>query len=328
MREAIGVVVLERRPAAEDELDPRVLDHVVEPRRRRRAIGVRAAEVDDRHARIHVENAVERAVPARGRVPDLADDPRAGPLVVRGLREFAQEMRAEIARDIEPPAVDAVAQVRAHRALGAVPEMLAHLVALDMEVGQVRDVGPAAVTVRILRSDEEPRAVRTVLVAERRLERVVAAPHMVEDAVEHDLEPARVRVADEQPQVGARAVLGAHLEVVGRVVLVVRVREMHRIEIQHIRADLVDVAELAAHAREVAAPEVDLVAPHARALDEAPLLGRLVPRAQRPRRRVEAALRVEVGARREAVDEHLVDDGARAPVCLARLDAFTDLRQG
>ena len=322
MREAVGVVVLERAPAAQDELDARVVDHVAQAIGGGDRVGAAAAVVEQRHAHVHVQDAVERAVPAGGRVPDLADDERAGLLLVGAFREFAQEMRPEVARDVEAPAVDPVAQVRAHGAVGVEPEMLAHLVALDMEVGQVRHIGPSAVAVLVLAADEEPRAIRAVRIAHRLLEVAVPLADMVEHAVEHDLEAACVRVADQHAQVGARAVFGADLEVIRGVVLVVGVRAVDRVQIEHIRVHRLEVRQAAAHALQVAAPEVDLVAPHARALDEVALRRILVPVPQPLGLGIEMELGVEIVALREAIDEHLVDDRTRAPVGVACGETF------
>jgi hypothetical protein len=103
---------------------------------------------------------------------------------------------------------------------------------------------------------------------------------VVEHAIEHHLQAVRMRIVHQRLQVLLRAELRRQLAVVERVVLVVGVGQVDRVEVEHVGAEPVDVAELAARALQVAAPEVDFVRPHLHVGQVGPALGCLAPRAQ------------------------------------------------
>ena len=149
----------------------------------------------------------------------------------------------------------------------------------------------------------------------------MASPDMIEHAIEHDAHAARMDFSDERAQFCACAVVRTDIEIIGGVVFVIGVREMNRIQIKHIGVNRLQVIELASHAGKIAAPEINLVAPHACFVHEVTLLGRFIPLAHTPRFGVVRAFRCKVRARREAIDEDLIDHRTRAPIGFASSNA-------
>jgi hypothetical protein len=140
---------------------------------------------------------------------------------------------------------------------------------------------------------------------------------VVEHAVEHHLQASPLGVGRQAAEVFARAVLGRDGLEVQRVVLVVGEGEVDRVQVQHVRAEVLHMVEPRGRALQVAAPEVELVSTQFLLGQVGAGLGRLGPGAKHLGRRVQRALGFEIGRRREAVDQHLVDDGTVAPIALA-----------
>jgi hypothetical protein len=91
-----------------------------------------------------------------------------------------------------------------------------------------------------------------------------------------------------------------------------------RVQIQHVGAQALHMVQQArGRARQVAAPEIEFVRAQLLVGQVGAGLGRLGPGTQDLGRGVERALGLDVGRRREAIDQHLIDDGAVAPVAFA-----------
>ena len=262
---------------------------------------------------------VDRREPLARVVGNFADDQRTWFLGVRRLGQLVQKTEADVEGDVEPPAVDAVAQPATHDRIAARVNKVAHLRVLEVQLGKVFSQRPGTRTTGVLRSEEKPVAIRAVGIGFGLLEQGRVSSHVVEHAVQHQLHAATVHCLGQPRRVCTRAEFGRDLFKVERIILVVGVGEVNRIEVQHVGAELLHIIELARHAGQVATPEFDLVAPDFGALDISTGLGQLAPPAQHFGRRVQRLLGLQVGRRREAVHQHLVDDGAIAPVFLARL---------
>ena len=121
---------------------------------------------------------------------------------------------------------------------------------------------PDAVVILLLRVDgiavdEEPAAIRRrFAVFDNVLKFVPPVAAVVEYAVEDDAHPARVDAIDQPPQIGLRAEGRVDLEIIGRVVLVVRRCAEDGRQIQTRRAERLDVVELLRNARQIAAHEI------------------------------------------------------------------------
>jgi hypothetical protein len=91
---------------------------------------------------------------------------------------------------------------------------------------------------------DEPVAVGAGRVGSGLLEDRRVAPHVVEHAVEHQLHAAsRAASAARRLDVVARAVLGRHLLVVERVVLVVGEGQADRVQVQHVGAEVLHMVQ-------------------------------------------------------------------------------------
>ncbi len=313
-------MVLEVDPRAEHVLDAGLVDQPLQHRGEGADVELPVDELDDQAAQREVHHRVDRREPFLGVVRDLADHQRAGLLGMRGARQLLEEHEADVEGHVEPPAVDTVAQVAAHHRVVGRIEVLAHRRVLEVQLGQVLGAPPRAGAAGKLGAEDEPVAVRAGRVGFGLAEDRRVAPHVVEHAVEHQLHAASVHVGGQRLDVVARAVLGRDLQVVERVVLVVGERQADRVQVQHVGAQPLHMVQPRAGARQVAAPELDLVAPQLVARDIAALGRRLVPAPKLFWLGVEVALGGQVGARCEAVDQHLVDHGAHAPVVLAGLE--------
>ena len=105
--------------------------------------------------------------------------------------------------------------------------------------------------------DEEPAAIRRrFAVSDNVLKFVPPVAAVVEHAVENDAHPARVDTIDQPPQIVLRAEGRVDLEIIGRVVLVVRRRAEDRRQIQTRRAERLNIVELLCNARQIAAHEI------------------------------------------------------------------------
>lgn len=87
-----------------------------------------------------------------------------------------------------------------------------------------------------------------------------------------------------------------------------------RIEVEHIRAERLEVVNLGPQPRKVAAPEVDLVAPHPLGVNVVANGGELRPFPQRHPRFVQGPFGVEVVGCNKSVHHDLIDHRAKAPV--------------
>ena len=126
------------------------------------------------------------------------------------------------------------------------------------------------------------------------VERPEAAAGVVEDAVEHHPDPARVAGVEQLAEGRVAAEQGVDRQVVVRVVAVVRRRREDRVEVDRVDAQRNEMVEMLGDAEEVPALEAGLG-------------GRRVPGLQRARL-------VDPRARREAVREDLVEDGVADPI--------------
>ncbi len=220
--------------------------------------------LDEDPAQVPGQHAVDRPQPLGAVGSDLADGERAGLLGVRGVGEVLEVAETQIAGDVEPPPVDAVTQVAADHRVGAVPQVVGHRRVLVDQLGQVLREHPRAGTARILLTEVEPVPVRGLRAARRLEEQRVGPAEVVEDAVQHQLQPSTVQVLGQRGDVGPGAVPGRDLQVVDRVVAVVGVGGADRVEIEDVDAETHHVVQPRAKARQVTTPEVDLVAvdPH------------------------------------------------------------------
>ena len=282
----------------------------------------------------------------------------------------------DVAGDVQPPAVHAVGGVAI--AVGVEPSLRdgedvlpraggqpGHRVVLEhrqraagLVPGVVLDaagladgLGTPEVLLEAPIGDLEPAGVLAVAtLLQHVLEEGVRGAGVVEDAVDHDLEAAVVRLVEEiqEDLVGGRelprrrvvglaldlleTLLGEHAEVVvdvaevRRVVLVHRVGLEDRVEVQGVDAELLQVGQRLPQPLEVAAVAAG---PHvALALVEVFLAGRLagvrvgLPPVAGPGQQVLVGVRARVIPRvavAEALDEDLVPDGLLGPV--RRLEA-------
>ena len=283
--------------------------HHIEPRT--------ADEPEDRLRQRVVHQRIEPVAghPFGRRLPDLADEVGVGPHGATALAERRPERRVvDLGRHVKPPAVDAESQP----VLTDRQQVLAHVVVARVQLRQrgqapprlVAEPGPARrVARRIwqgvapsgenLRVEMEPVAVRrrgTVL--EDVVERPEAPPRVVEDAIEDDPHAPLVGDVEQLAKGTVPAQQRIDMEVVVRVVAMVRRRLEDRREIDRRDTELVEVVEVLDHAQQVAALEA--------------MVGRwCVPRLERPRLR-------HARTRGEPVGEDLVEDGIADPV--RRLD--------
>ena len=177
--------------------------------------------------------------------------------VVAQLRVLDQRMR-----DVDSKAGDATVEPEAECLL----ELVAHTLVPPVQVGllgeevvqvvpaELRVLGPGRPAerrrpvVRLVRPDV-PVALRGV-----REPRMLAA-RVVGDEVEHDLDPARIRIGDERVEVVQRSVVGMDAVEVGDVVPPVRVRRgVDRRQPDRVDAQPLEVVELRPNALQVAVP--------------------------------------------------------------------------
>ncbi len=191
--------------------------------------------------------------------PDLADDVRLGVDGADPAAELAPEVVVvNLVGDIEPPAVDA----ELHPLAADVPEELADLVRIRIELRQGGQAPPGLVIGRLVRVVGEERElldvepveigrIRAVLQDVVELEE--AAAGVVEDAVEHDANPSRVRLVDHPPQRGVAAQHRVDFLVVVGVIAMIRRRLEDRREIHGAHAQVDQVIQVLHDADQVAA---------------------------------------------------------------------------
>jgi len=257
------------------------------------------------------------------------------------------ERHRNLVGHIEPPAIDTVGgvaiHVRIHPAAGDGEDVAANHVAGEparalREHGQLPEASPTLVLEGLERLHREP-------VGEARLgavrphihERLVLVAHMVEHAVEHDLDAGGMERGDEIEErvvafregPGARrkqilfrnggrvialdAEVVVDVQVVARVVLVRAGRLEHGVQVHRGHAERLDVRDLLAHARDVAAVLAEEADPRRHGLSVGLHLGwsRLRPVA-RPRARVVGIVRRIAVA--ESIHHDLIPHRALRPV--------------
>ena len=315
--QAKGVVVVEIDPAFEQVFKVGVAHHACDHARERGAVELAVGGGNHQLAQPEVHHAIDRWKPFARIVRNLAHHQRAGLLGVRGLRQLTEVVEADVEGHVQAPTVDAVAQIAAHDRVLCGVDMVPHGLVLEVQFGQVLGVPPGSRATLVLRSECEPLSVGALRVGLGLPKDWRIAAHVVEHAVEDQLQVAAFEFRSQLLHVLAGAEFGRDGVVVERIVFVIGPAEVNRTEVQHIDAELLHVVEPTRRAGEIAAPEVDLVAPDAGALKVGAALGLLGPGAQLLWRGIQRALGIEVGTRREAIDQHLVDKRAVAPVGLA-----------
>ena len=312
-------MVVQVDPGLEHVVHTGLVHHAGDHARGRGRVQPAVAQTQDDVTQREVHHPVHGREPLARVVGQLAHHQRTGLFLVRGVGEFLQEAEADVEGHVQAPAVHAVAQVTAHHGVASRVEVLAHRRVLQIQLGQVLGAPPGARAAGELIAKDEPVAPGAGRIGLRQTEGRRVAPHVVEHAVQHQLQAACVQVLGQALDILARAVLGRDVQVVQRVVLVVGVGQADGVEVQHVGAQLDHVVQACCGAGEVAAPEVDLVAPELVVLEVLALGGHFVPAAQALGRRVKVLLGSQVCAGGEAVHQHLVDHGAIAPVGLAGL---------
>ena len=199
-----------------------------------------------------------RAYEPSGVAPCFAQQDAVGLARAHRRGEGFQKRGRQLVRHIQPPAVDA-------EFLQPVPANGEEIVTrIRVRKVQLRHpfVMPDAVVILPLRVDgiavdEEPAAIRRrFAVFHNVLKFVPPVAAVVEHAVEEDAHPARVDTVDQPPQIVLRAEDRVDLEIIGRVVLVVRRCAEDGRQIQTCRAERLDVVELLRNARQIAAHEI------------------------------------------------------------------------
>ena len=207
------------------------------------------------------QHGVECGEPLGRIVADLAEHQRAGLLVVGGSGEFSQVGRADLECDVEPPAVDAVAQPAPDDRVGLLPQVLADGGLLDDQFRQVHCLGPGTGAAGVVVVEIEPPAGGGGRVCGGGSKRGRLASHVVENPVEDQPQASVVQVGREGFDVVPAAVLGTNLLVVEGVVAVVGPGQVDRAQVDHVGAQVCDVAEVTPQAVDVTAPEIELVRP-------------------------------------------------------------------
>jgi hypothetical protein len=202
----------------------------------------------------------------------------------------------------------------------AAPQLALHGRVLEVQLRQIQEAGPRSSAGGVLGSDGKPLAPWALRVRKGVLKTRRVAAHVVEHAIQHELHAGGVHGAGQAAKVVVCAVLRRDLAVVQRVVLVIRVGQMDRVQVENVRAERPHVGHLRRGAAQVTAPEVEFRAVELLVFEVLAGTRHVGPRMQHLRGRVQRALALQIFSGHEAVDDDLIDDGAVASVPLSQVE--------